>query len=64
MNSGCCYVNDKLVLEELEAQIEFQFATWQAVENMDTQFEFHGYTVLTSSAIDAVNDIVAGRTYH
>jgi hypothetical protein len=55
---------DKLLLDELDAQIEFQFATYQAIENMEFEFEFHGYTVLTLTAIDAVNEMVESRTYH
>jgi len=57
-------MNKKLVLEDPDRQVEFQFATWEALEKMEPEFEFHGYVVLTSSAVDAVNDIVAGRTYH
>ena len=55
---------NNLVLDEVDTQVEFQFATWQALEDMQTEFEFHGYFVLTVAAIDAVNDIVANRTYH
>lgn len=54
----------KLTLDDPDEQVEFQLATWQAVENMETEFMFNGYVVLTVAAIDAVNDIVAGRTYH
>ena len=53
-----------LKLDELDAQIEFQFATYEAVENMETEFEFQGYKVLTSSAIEAVMEMVSNRTYH
>jgi len=54
----------KLKLEELDEQVAFQFATYEAVENMEPQFEFRGFVVLTAHAIDAVVDIVANRTYH
>ena len=53
-----------LKLEDPDEQVAFQLATYQAVVNMEPEFEFNGYTVLTDHAIDAVNDIVAGRTYH
>ena len=55
---------NKLRLEDPDEQIEFQFATYEALVNMETEFEFKGYVVLTVAAVDAVNDIVAGRTYH
>jgi hypothetical protein len=54
----------KLSLETLDHQVEFQLATWEALEKMQTEFEFHGYVVLTMAAVDAVNDMVANRTYH
>ena len=53
-----------LTLEDPDEQLAFQFATWEAVENMETEFLFNGHVVLTVSAIDAVNDIIAQRTYH
>ena len=57
-------MKDKLVLEGPDRQVEFQFATWQALKDMEVEFEFHGYIVLTVAAVDAVHDIVASRTYH
>ena len=53
-----------LVLDDPDDQVAFQLATHQAVVNMKLEFEFHGRLVLTAAALDAVNDIVAGRTYH
>ena len=53
-----------LTLDEVESQIEFQFATHQAIENNETEFEFQGYIVSTSKAIDALIEIVSRRTYH
>lgn len=53
-----------LKLEDPDEQLAFQLATWQAVENMEVEFFFNGFIVATVSAIDAVNDIIAGRTYH
>ena len=57
-------MKDKLLLEDPDREVEFQFATYQAIENMQTEFEFYGYVVELSAAIDAVNDIVSRRTYH
>lgn len=48
--------------DEMEA--EFRMATRQAVENMDLDFDFHGYTIETAVAIDVVQGILAHRTYH
>jgi hypothetical protein len=57
-------MKDKLVLEDPDRQVEFQFATWEAFESMSVEFEFYGYTIPTADAIDAVKEIVASRTYH
>ena len=54
----------KLLLEDPDEQLAFQIATWHAVENMWAEFEFRGRMVPTDAAIDAVNEIVANRTYH
>jgi hypothetical protein len=55
---------NKLTLENPDEQVEFQIATHQALVNMEPEFLFQGFIVLTAHAVDAVNDIVAGRTYH
>lgn len=51
-----------IVSDEMEA--EFRVATRYAVENMQEEFEFYGYTVETSTAVDVVQAILARRTYH
>ena len=51
-----------IVSDEMEA--EFKVATCQAIENMQKEFEFYGYTVETSTAIDVVQAMLEQRTYH
>lgn len=54
----------KLALKTVEMEIEFLYATYQAIEENDDEFSFHGYTVETNAAIDVVLAINASRTYH
>lgn len=54
----------RLTITGIEIECEFEIAVWQALENMQTEFEFHGYTVDTAKAVDAVKEVVALRTYH
>jgi hypothetical protein len=57
-------MSDTISLEEVDTQIEFQFATYDAIVNNEAEFEFYGRIVSTSAAIDAVVEIVDNRTYH
>lgn len=57
-------MSGKLELETIDQQVAFQFATWEALENREPEFEFQGYIVRTVTAVDAVHDMVANRTYH
>jgi len=51
-----------IVSDEMEA--EFKVATRHAIENMLEEFEFYGYTIDTSTAVDVVQAMLARRTYH
>jgi len=45
-------------------EAEFKVATRQALENMQDEFKFHGYTIDTSTAVDVVQAMSERRTYH
>lgn len=51
-----------IVSDEMEA--EFKVATRQALENMEEEFWFYGYTVETAIAVDVVQAMDERRTYH
>ena len=57
-------MSHKLILDDVYDEVEFQIRTWQAVMDNEPEFEFRGFSVMTATAIDVVNDIVDSRTYH
>ena len=54
----------QLFVDNDEIKAEFKVATRKAMERMDTDFEFYGYTVEVDDAIDVINEIESERTYH
>lgn len=58
------YDEDTLAISGHEMATEFELATHHAIENMLEEFEFHGYIVETTKAIDVVQEMLARRTYH
>lgn len=54
----------KLALKTVEMEIAFLFATYEAIEQNNDEFLFHGYTVETDTAVDVILAINASRTYH
>lgn len=55
---------DQLHLANDEEETAFMIATYQAVENNETEFLFGEYIVDTDHAVDAVLAIKARHTYH
>lgn len=45
-------------------EVAFEIATRQAVENNEDEFDFDGYTVETTIAIDVIQAMKNLRTYH
>ncbi len=53
-----------LTVASTDMECEFEIAVYEAVRNCQTEFEFHGYIVDTAKAVDAVQEVIAQRTYH
>ncbi len=57
-------LNPDLLIDNDQIKAEFKVATRKALEKMEPEFEFYGYTVEVGAAIDVVNQIESTRTYH
>lgn len=56
---------DKVLrLDNADIQADFIIATWQALENMAEEFEFRGFLIETSLAIDVTNELYEQITIH
>lgn len=53
-----------LVIDDEMAMAEFKVATYQALENMLSEFEFYGHIIEINDAIEVIDSIEEGRTYH
>lgn len=58
-------IADKVLrLDNADIQADFIIATWQALENMAEEFEFRGFLIETSLAIDVTNELYEQITIH
>lgn len=53
-----------LVIDNDTTAAEFKLATRQALENTLSEFEFHGYLIEVKDAIEVIDFLEEGRTYH
>lgn len=56
---------DKVLrLDNPHIQADFITATWQALENMAEEFEFRGFLIETTLAVDITNELYETITIH
>ena len=53
-----------LTIQGSEMEVEFELAIYEALENNEFEFEFHGYIIDTEEAVSMMNEVKANRTYH
>ena len=53
-----------LVIDNDVTAAEFKVATFKAVKKMQPEFEFYGQTVEVVDALEVIDELEDGRTYH
>ncbi len=53
-----------LVIDNEVTAAEFKVATRKALENTLTEFEFYGQMVGVKDALEVIDELEDGRTYH